>query len=548
MKRLLWILSLAAVAGTSVCSAQSIYGRGRMSGGQGAVERITILIKADGSSVATNESVTARATMEQGLRMWEMWKKRADAGDDEGVDRAAPQKPETKPYTDAELAERIRETETLSSEQYGTDPQKIEAIDIKTNTVRMVRRQGFTSLSDFLAKARATMGGSLSMENVRFETTNGQLRVTLSPAPGMQRYAKTARQQWKQSSAVSEVRFIFPGKVLSSGLPNTQDNTTWISVDGEKPETVDALMKLHDAPIIILCELGGLKLDAPLDSKTLQRQARQPAADAGESVPITDAGPGYVTEGISVTTSSVLLFPEGEKFLKDALQYSMSQTGTTVRAKLFAPKGRTLKTASGVRVLKAVDDKGREIGSLAGEAEDVNGRTFSAGNSRNKSAPPLILTLRLPLPAADASSITELSGEVIALTVGRWKDFTVTNLQANATNEIDLGSILPGATLALTKVSTRNQQLQLQARLKGPKEIRQLELQCQKPGDPEFNTHANDMNFSTKTNGSIRTVNIQGYSYGEERGGGGPIVLLVRNPDDLRRERVRFSLKDLDLF
>ena len=293
--------------------------------------------------------------------------------------------------------------------------------------------------------------------------------------------------------------------------------------------------------------MGGLKLDAPLDSRALQRRSRQPGADAGESLPITDAGPGFLTEGISVTTSSVLVFPEGEKFLKEALQYSMSQTGTTVRAKLFAPKGRTLKSASGVRVLKAVDDKGHELGGLAGEAEDENGRTFSVGNNRNRGAPPLTLTLRLPLPAADAGSISELSGEAIVLTVGRWKEFTVTNLQASATNEIDLGSILPGAKLALTKVTTRNQQVQIQARLKGPREIRQLELQCQKPGNPEFNTHANDMNFSTKTNESIRTVNIQGYGYGEERGGG-PIVLVVRSPEDLRRERVRFSLKDLDLF
>jgi hypothetical protein len=545
-----WILSLAAaVVGTSFCSAQSIYGRGRMSG-QGAIERITVVIHSDGSSTVTNESVTARATMEQGLRMWEMWKKRADAGDD-GGERAAQEKPETKPYTDAELAERIRETETLSSEQYGTDPQKIETIEIKTNTVRLVRSRSFASLSDLLSQAHTAFGNSFAMDSLRFESTNGQLRVTHVPTQGMQqqRYVKSVREAWKSSGSKLDFKFIFPGKVLSSWMPNTQENTTWISIDGEKLETVDAMLKLHEAPMIIVCELGGLKLDAPLDSKTLRRQSRQFGAPVGEGLPITDAGPGFITEGISVTTSSLLLFPEGEKFLKDALPYSMNQTGTTVRAKLFAPKGRTLKTASGVRVLKALDDKGREIGTLVGgEAENENGQTFSAENSRNKSAAPLTLTLRLPLPAADASSITELSGEVIALTVGRWKDFTLTNLQANATNEIDLGSILTGATLTLTKVTVKNQQLQIQARLKGPKEIRQLELQCQKSNNPQFTTYANDLNFSTKAGQSTRTVNVQGYGFGEDNAGGDPIVLLVRSPDDLRRERVRFSLKDLDLF
>ena len=89
--------------------------------------------------------------------MWEVWKKRMEtAGDDESA-QAAAIKPETKPYTDIELAERIRETETLSSEQYGTEPQKIEAIDIKTNTVRMVRTRSFGSLSDLLAQTHTAM-------------------------------------------------------------------------------------------------------------------------------------------------------------------------------------------------------------------------------------------------------------------------------------------------------------------------------------------------------------------------------------------------------
>ncbi len=94
----------------------------------------------------------------------------------------------------------------------------------------------------------------------------------------------------------------------------------------------------------------------------------------------------------------------------------------------------------------------------------------------------------------------------------------------------------------------KNQHLQVQARLKGPKEIRQLELQCQKPGSPDFNTHANERNFSTKAGQSTRNINLSGYSFGDDRNDGGLMVLLVRNPDDLRRERVQFSLKDLDFF
>ena len=90
--------------------------------------------------------------------------------------------------------------------------------------------------------------------------------------------------------------------------------------------------------------------------------------------------------------------------------------------------------------------------------------------------------------------------------------------------------------------------MQIQAKLKGPKEIRQLELDCQKPGNPEFTTYANDMSFTTKGSESTRTVSVQGYGVGDDRTDDTPVILLIRHPVDLRRDRVRFILKDLDLF
>jgi hypothetical protein len=100
----------------------------------------------------------------------------------------------------------------------------------------------------------------------------------------------------------------------------------------------------------------------------------------------------------------------------------------------------------------------------------------------------------------------------------------------------------------ISKFASKNRQMQLQAKLKGPKEIQQLELQCQTPSHADFNTDANEMNFTTKGTESTRTVNVQGYGFAEENADGASLILVIRNPVDLRRERVRFSLKDLDLF
>jgi len=301
---------------------------------------------------------------------------------------------------------------------------------------------------------------------------------------------------------------------------------------------------MYEEPTVIVCESGGLTLETPLDSKPLQRLARRPGAGVEDMLPITDAGPGFIAEGVSVTTSTLLYFPEGEKYLRDIGQFGSPSTGTVVRARLFAPRGRTIKSVSGVRVIKAIDDKGHEIGTRETESESEISFSSQGNRSKNES---IIVALSLQLPPSDAGAIAELSAEAITLTIGKWKEFTVTNLQVNATNEIDLSSVMPGATLALTKVNTKRRQLQIQARLKGPKEIRQLELQCQQPGSQSFNTYANEINFSTGTAESTRTISVQGYGF-EEDGAGGSIVLVVRSPDDLRRERVRFSLKDIDLF
>jgi hypothetical protein len=282
----------------------------------------------------------------------------------------------------------------------------------------------------------------------------------------------------------------------------------------------------------------------------LQRLARRPGAEAGESLPITEAGPGFLAEGASVTTSTTYLFPEGEKQLKGPLpgQFGQQQTGTIVRAKLFAPKGRTFHSVSGMRVLKAVDDKGREIAGAQSESEGQEDpeqvMSFAGNRARNDSA---IVDLRLQLPAADAASITELSGEAVAVTIGKWKEFTITNLQAEATNEVDVSSLLPGARAALVKVTTRNRQTQVQLRLKGGKEIRQLDVQLKQSGGGQFNSYAQRPELFQQGHGEHAHVNVQAYSPGEERGAG-PFVLVLRSPEDMKRERVKFALKDLDLF
>ena len=156
--------------------------------------------------------------------------------------------------------------------------------------------------------------------------------------------------------------------------------------------------------------------------------------------------------------------------------------------------------------------------------------------------------LRLPLPQPDAQSIETLEAEAIAVTAGSWKQMTLTNIQEGATNEIDLAEVLPGATLQITRFSFKNRQLNIQAQLKGPRTVRQLEIQPKIPGSDRFSGSDMERSFRVTGTQATRTMMIRGYSYDQSSAiSSGGLVLVVRYPVDLRRERVKFKLTGLDL-
>jgi len=519
---------------------------GFVSAALAAEQHTTLTVKADGSCIVTSDKAEPRMVAEQQVRMWERYEQARDNVDDDAKPVTAG---EAKPFTDEELAKKIRLVLQARDEQTGGEvSEKIETLEIKTNTVHSVTTRNYGNLEEMLKQSYMVWGqAGLSFENVKFETdTDHHLRVTLTPPASAQRYAKNLRQQWKLTGAFNELKLIFPGKVLTSGLPHMEGNATWLVVDGQKTETIEAAMKLYDAPTIITAELGGLKLDQPLESKTLQRMARR--GGGAPDLPVTDAGPGFVAEPIAVTTTTLYYFPEGEKYLQKArvASFGRSQTGTVVRAKLFAPKGRTLQTLSGLRVIKAIDDKGRAI---AGAREDGEGDmvTYESGGARAGNFTQISLQLQLPQP--DAQSIDELSAEAIALTAGKWKEMTLTNVTDGTTNEVDLGEVLTGAKMVITKFTAKARQLNIQVRITGPPSIRQLEVQTKTSSKQRSGSNANERNFTTRDGQSTRNLQIRQYGFGEEDGdtGVGPLSLVVRYPEDQRRERVRFVLKGLDL-
>jgi hypothetical protein len=123
----------------------------------------------------------------------------------------------------------------------------------------------------------------------------------------------------------------------------------------------------------------------------------------------------------------------------------------------------------------------------------------------------------------------------------------LTNVQADAKKEIDLGEVLAGAKLTIKKISGHKPQKTVEATLEGPKEVSQIEVKI-KQSRRGGQSNMNERRSKTTGNKTTRNVTIQAYEFemnGQEESG--PPTLIVRYPQDVKRERVHFKLTGLDL-
>jgi hypothetical protein len=348
-----------------------------------------------------------------------------------------------------------------------------------------------------------------------------------------------------------EWKLALPGKILSSGFPSTEGNETWLRLDGEKPETVEAVLKLVEAPLVITAELAGLKLDEPLDSRKLVRAARRQSGSEPD-LPITDAGPGFQAEPLSLTISTVHYFPGAKEHLKDrpeAAMFGSESAGLVVVAKLFPPKGRVIRSVSGLRVKAAKDDKGRAISGTADGSDDaVSFSEFSYGSDDQEKGGTARVQLHLGLPAPDAKTVDQLEAEAVVLSIGGWKELVLTNVQADAKKEIDLGEVLPGAKLFVKKISGRRPQTMIELRLEGPPAVNQLEAKVKLSSRRGGSSNVSNQRTTTSGNKTTRNLTLHAYEFEPgETGKSSPPTLLIRYPQDMKRERMKFKLTTLDL-
>jgi hypothetical protein len=517
----------------------------------------TLAIKTDGSCALTNEMVQQRKPLEMQVVAWERYSKRAEGSESEDENAAPapsqPTKPEQKALTNEELASKIRAMYEQRNDSAAEAGQEIEKLEVSTNSVRVVTRHSFASLKELLSQSVYSWGPSLLMfEDARFETdTNQNLRITFTPSRNEARYSKEMSRAWKAAKMKFEWKLVLPGKILSSGLPSTEDSATWVRLDGEKPEMVDAVLKLIAVPLVITAEPGGITLNEPLVSSKLVRAAWRESRSE-PNLPITEAEPGFQAEQVGLSLTTIHYFPEGKEQLKHhptASMYGPESPGTMVSAKLFPPKGRIIRSVSDVCVKAAKDDKGRPILGVADGGDDTESyRDFSYNSDEQEKSGPARLQLRLGLPAPDAKTIEDLDCEAVALTIGGWKEMLLTNVQADAQKEIDLSEVLPGAKLIIKRISGKKPHTVIEARLEGPAAVSQLEVKVKLSSRRGGSSNVSNQKSSTSGGKTTRNFTLQSYEFEPgEMGKSSPPTLLVRYPQDVKRERVHFKLSTLDL-
>ena len=488
----------------------------------------TITIQSDGACLLRTETFEPR------------WRVQGGGG-------AAP----PKGAADAELAENYRRSTERSWLDLGPGVRPgIERVEARAGEVRMVWTNQFPSIKSMLEEGAGLLErAGWEYKKLRVEQeTNGNLRLTLVTTEQFNMARGTGAgyiESMENTRSTTEHRLVFPGRVVSSGLPSTEGSATWWRVDWADEQTLWAARNLACAErIVVVAQAGGLKLPGPVESvRDRNGRARPPKPNAAS--PVADAAPGYLIEARSISVTTERWFPGVSNSPGYASLFDPNKRGVVVRAALCVPKENVVKSVESARVLRAVDDQGREI-KPAPVDEGEGGRDTDYG----REGPQVLgLDLRLGVPAPDAQGIEELEGEVVMSTASQWRDLCLTNVCPGSTNSFDLGALIPGARFSAAELKSTGRETAFKATLTGPPAIRDLLFALPEEDEPWLDIRSSESGARSKDGLTIRRVFVVvAKGWAGRRPAPVCMTLRLRVPEVRRLERFRFKLTGLDLF
>jgi len=490
----------------------------------GTNREATVFINADGTALLRQEIWQPRPLFEKTLRELEAGLRAVGTGEDS----ASLINP--KPYADAEL--RIALPSLLDKARVETAAfanWRIAEIEFTQGTVRVRYELSLSSLAELLhSYAEWYYLGLYWIREARIESeATGHLKLTFFSTPDRSWLRQTLRDQQGlriMDSDRSKLTLVFPGKVLSSSLPVTDGNTTSLVLDSRQPIRTVQTLRAFQRPVTIIAESGGLKLTKPISSE----DELPPKPSCWDVLPLVDAGAGFITEPTGLTVVTAQFFPAADKRLLEN-----TTAGVTINARVFGPKGRQVVAATAPKVLKAVDDTGRNL--LMRSPAKLNVLSDAIPDR------PVPVYLWLAPPSPSAQEITEVEAEMVVVTVGKWKELVLTNLQLGAS--YDLAALLPRTKLTITRLINTKSRQAVRATVTGPLIPDQLHLGF------ESGTIRKGLFIGspvTEQGQTSRQVLIEEERWFEPDTPLPPVV--IRIPEDPKRERVKVTLRGLDLY
>jgi hypothetical protein len=273
----------------------------------GSESKTQLILHPDGSCLIRFEQAMSRFSAQQYAVRMDSEEDPSDAApatppDAKAGDAEEPADPP--PMTDAALADKLRKfTASLWSWMSEESRPQVERIEVGKDRVVTSVTNHFPTIEAMLEDGQKLVSLSgLGFGRARFEKDgDGHLKITLSRSPLRQPTAKVRSQTWKEARYKGEFRIVLPGRILTSDLPASDGNATWVEADFAREETLQAAsLYLSSTQRVVIAEWGGLKLDAPAESAAPPQMWEKPDEHATPS-PTQDAGPGFNVEVQSLT-------------------------------------------------------------------------------------------------------------------------------------------------------------------------------------------------------------------------------------------------------
>lgn len=440
--------------------------------------------------------------------------------------------------------------------------QELSSVTVDEDTVHIEGSTRFDSLELFVKHGyyywRATGIESFVID----KDDQGNLTITAKLSEQAVEQSDYIRHMLRNQDFIGSFRLTLPGEIVSSPLPNTETNQTWIDIDGSNKESLDQITPLIVESLTIVAKPGVLDLASlPLDTQELAEPIVYNDPDEPDphaNLPIVDAPEGYYAESETLTVSNIVLLPQAKEKLGERVRMFSREFNNTanIRAKLYAPENGKILSLEEVKVQNAIDDQGNTIKEYTDpENGYISRRYYGRINPSDDESNTVTFEVTLDLPAPGAQAIEEITGSLIVTAFDDWNTHRIPRVRANPDKTIDLSGILPGATLKINRyrrhVDSEDSYRQLEGRFEleifGPPEIENIQFTVELTGEDRIHAYPSSDQTSTTDGKSQRVIDLQ-YSEWSDEITNLDATLIIHYPQGIRRERVPFLLEAMDMY